>query len=296
MYEHTREAINSVLEQTYEDIQIIVVVDGNESLYERLVTAYGDCSDIVFHCNDKNIGLSGSRNNALKYVTGDVVALLDDDAIANERWIEELVDVYERRDAIAAGGKMIPLWVAGKPQFLPEEFYWLVGVTHRDFADPGEEVRNTFGSNISFKTDVLQSLGGFDTTVGPQGENNLQAEETLLCARMRQQYGQGVIYNPDAKVAHKVFEYRTEKRWLLERAFWQGYSKRAVTALLPDNSGNEESAFLKQLLVEFIPSRLRSFIITPQLDKLSQLIAIVLLTVTVGVGYGYGILREVVDQ
>jgi glycosyltransferase involved in cell wall biosynthesis len=291
MYEHFQDSLESIRSQTYDDIEIIVVVDGNEALYDRIESEYGGDDDLKLHCNDENVGLSGSRNNALEYVTGDVVALIDDDAVADERWVEELVSVYEERDAIAVGGKMTPIWVAGKPEFLPEEFYWLVGVTHRGFAESGEEVRNTFGSNISFRTEVLKELGGFATEVGRQGEKNLQAHETEFCARMREEYGKGVIYNPDAKVGHKVFEWRTDKRWLLERSFWQGYSKRAMETLVSEESSEEESDFLKQLLFEFVPSRVRSLVAGPNVTEAKQLLALFVLTGTVGVGYLYGLAK-----
>ncbi|MEF8938006.1 MAG: glucosyl-dolichyl phosphate glucuronosyltransferase [Halovenus sp.] len=291
MYEHFVDCFESIQHQTYDDVEIVVIVDGNEPLYERIDGAYGDLPDVTIDCNDENLGLSGSRNNALEHVTGDVVALIDDDAVADERWIEELVSVYEQRDAIAVGGKMTPIWVAGKPDFLPEEFYWLVGVTHRGFAEPGEEVRNTFGSNISFRTHVLEELGGFETQVGRQGEKNLQAHETEFCARMREEYGRGVIYNPDAEVGHKVFEFRTDIEWLLERAFWQGYSKRAMETLVSADSSAEESDFLRQLLVEFVPDRLRSMLSAPSTTKAEQFGTLVLLTGTVGAGYLYGLIK-----
>jgi len=291
MYEHFQDSVESVRSQTYDDLEIIVVVDGNDALYARIDAEYGGDSDLKIHCNEDNVGLSGSRNNALEFVTGDVVALIDDDAVADERWVEELVSVYEERDAIAVGGKMTAIWITGKPEFLPEEFYWLVGVTHRGFAESGEEVRNTFGSNISFRTEVLKELGGFATEVGRQGEKNLQAHETEFCARMRDEYGKGVIYNPDAAVGHKVFEWRTDERWLLERSFWQGYSKRAMETLVSEESSEEESDFLRKLFFEFVPSRIRSLPSDPTAPAAKQLFALFVLTGTVGVGYLYGLVK-----
>jgi glycosyltransferase involved in cell wall biosynthesis len=291
MYEHFQESLESVRDQTYDPIEIVVMVDGNETLYEQIETEYGGLEEVTIHCNDENLGLSGSRTRAIQFVTGDVVALIDDDAVADERWIEELVSVYEATDAIAAGGKITPLWVAGKPGFLPEEFYWLVGVTHRGFADPWEEVRNTNGSNISFRTWVLEELGGFETDVGRKGENNLQAHETEFCSRMREEYGRGVVYNPDAQVGHKVFEYRTDKRWLLDRAFWQGYSKRAMEDIVSEDATEEEFLFLDQLLFTFVPGRVKSLLFGPSLQKVLQLVALFVLTATVGVGYLYGMVK-----
>jgi glycosyltransferase involved in cell wall biosynthesis len=287
-YDAFTEAVESVLSQTYDDVELVVVVDGNRSLYDRIIEAYGS---LTVHLNEENVGLSESRNRGVERASGDVIAFLDDDAVADERWVEELVSVYESRDAIAVGGKMVGQWVAGKPSFLPEEFYWLVGVTHRGFAEPGQEVRNTFGSNISFRREVFEEIGEFDPELGRRGSLNIQAEETIFCVLMCEQYGHGVVYNPDAVVAHKVFDYRTEPKWLVERAFWQGYSKRVMEQLIEEGSDNE-TAFLKQLLGEFVPSRCKNLIRSPTAPKLLQLLSIVVFTVAVGLGYGYGIGRE----
>jgi len=291
MYDHFKEAAESVLSQTHDEIELVVIVDGTEAVYTNAVEEYGDYANVVLHCNEENVGLLESRNTGVKLANGDVVAFIDDDAIADEQWIEELVRTYERTDAIAAGGKMIPDWVAGKPSFLPAEFYWLIGVTHRGFPDASVEVRNTNGSNISFRRNVFLKLDGFDPAIGGRtGDANLQGGETELCSRMRAHYDQGVMYNPDAIVAHKVFEYRTRPRWLLDRAFWQGYSKRGMEVFVPESSA-EERAFLGQLVREFGPTRVRELYQRPNRTKLKQLITLVVLTGTVGLGYLYGILK-----
>jgi glycosyltransferase involved in cell wall biosynthesis len=291
IYEHFEEAVESVLEQTYDDVELVLVSDGNEAVYQRMQADYGDRSDTIVSRTEENVGISAARNHGIDLATGDVVAQIDDDAVADERWIEELVSVYEETDAVAAGGKMTPLWVDGKPEFLPEEFYWLIGVTHRGFAEPGEEVRNTFGSNISFRMEVIEELGGFDPHVGRKGEAEIQAHESELGTRLRREFDRGVIYNPNAEVAHKVFDYRTEPVWLAKRAFWQGYSKRALETLIPDAESGEESDFLRFLLSDSIPLRLRRLVSAPSVSVMSQLVWLVLLTGLVGFGYLYGIVK-----
>jgi len=291
IYDHFQETVDSVLAQTYDDIELVLVSDGNEAVYQRMLDDYGHRDDTIISRTEENVGISAARNHGIEQATGDVVAQIDDDAIADPEWIDELVGVYESTDAIAVGGKMTPKWVAGKPKFLPEEFYWLIGVTHRGFAEPGEEVRNTFGSNISFHREVITELGGFDPNVGRKGDAEIQAHESELCTRLRQKFGRGVVYNPDAKVAHKVFDYRTEPKWLIKRAFWQGYSKRALETLLPDASRQEESAFLSFLLLDSVPLRVRRFVSSPSTTPIAQLVWLVLLTGLVGLGYVYGIIK-----
>lgn len=293
-FDRFRDAADSVLAQTH-PTELVVVVDGSPALAERVRETYGSHDDVRLFVNDENRGLLESRNTGVELAAGDVVAFLDDDARAHPAWVERLVAAYEDEDALAVGGRMVPEWVAGKPSFLPEEFYWLVGVTHRGFGSGGDEeregeVRNTFGSNLSFRREVFTSLGGFDPAIGGRkGDRNLQGGETELCARLRKEYGEGVYYTPTAEVAHKVFDYRTKPRWLADRAFWQGYSKRAMEELVPDSTG-EESEFLGRLLTDFLPHRFRELFREPTGGKLLQLLSLVAFTLLVGLGYCYGVL------
>ncbi len=106
----------------------------------------GNRDDVLTHCNDANVGLLESRNNGAEVATGDVVAFIDDDAIADEEWVAALVDAYEQQDALAVGGRMTPAWVAGKPSVLSEEFYWLVGCDERGFGDGDPDEPASFGT------------------------------------------------------------------------------------------------------------------------------------------------------
>ena len=124
-YEDFEEALNSLYAQNYNNLEIIVVVDGNRELYDRIVESGIVDADKVkgkvkVILNEKNLGLSESRNKGIKEAKGDVIAFFDDDAVADKNWIKELVRMYEEKEAIAAGGKILPEWEAKKPKFLPE--------------------------------------------------------------------------------------------------------------------------------------------------------------------------------
>jgi glycosyltransferase involved in cell wall biosynthesis len=290
LYDDFQEAVESIFDQTHDDVELILVSDGSEAVHEQMQADYGDMSDVVVTMTEENVGVSAARNHGLQQATGDVVAQMDDDALADPEWVAELVRVYEETDAIAVGGKITPEWVAGKPRFLPEEFYWLIGVNDRWFAEPMEEVRNTYASNISFKREVIEELGGFDPNVGRKGDREIQATESEIGTRLRQEFDRGVIYNPEAKVAHKIFDYRTEREWIAKRAFWQGYSKRVLEVLLPEASTDEESEFLAFLAFDAVPRRLRKLVSGPSVAKAEQLVWLGLLTALVGFGYVYGII------
>mgnify|MGYP002124720010 CR=1 FL=1 len=292
LYPHVREAAEGVLGQTHDDIELILIVDGDEKLYRKLEADFGDRDDVQLLLNDENIGLSASRNRGIEVATGDVVAFLDDDAVPEPDWVETLVGGYERHDALAVGGRMTPIWLDGKPTYLPSEFYWLIGVTHEGHPETEQEVRNTFGSNISFRRTVLEELGGFDEQLGRTGAAQLQGEETELADRLYEEYGERVWYLPDAEVGHKIFPYRLHPTWLLSRAFWQGYSKQKMEQPATD-AESSESAFLRHLLVQSIPRRLRDVVSTHAIDNALQLAMLLLLTGAVGFGYLYGVAHTI---
>jgi len=261
------EAVNSIKNQTYKNFEIIGIVDGNDSLFKKLK------SKKVLNklsLNKNNLGLSKSRNKGIEKASGNIIAFLDDDAIADRNWLKELERMYKKYNAIAVGGRLIPKWVTKKPNFLPEEYYWLIGATHKSFPEKVTEVRNTFGSNISFKTDILKVLEGFRNEIGVKGKKLLQAEETELCERMREKFGKGVIYNPGAIVYHKIFPERLRLTFLLRRAFWQGYSKRIMKE--EGCALKEENTFLKEIF-------------NGVFERIAQIITLFILTSTVLIGY-----------
>ena len=276
------EAIESLVAQTYTDLELIVVVDGDKSLYEQIMTDKVPVDDVIL--NDENMGLSKSRNRGVNVASGEVIVFFDDDAVADRDWIKELVRMYDEYDAIAAGGKLVPLWIGGKMNFLPEEYYWLIGATHRGFAEGITEVRNTFGSNISFRTEVLDALGCFRGEMGVRGSGALQGEETEMCALMKERFGKGVMYNPDAIVHHKIVSARTKVTFLMRRAFWQGYSKRMIAEM--GYSMDVEGDFLRDLVCVGVFGRVKE-ILRFKIVPAVQIFFLGLFTATVFLGYMY---------
>lgn len=283
-YQDLMDALSSLRAQSYAKIEIILVIDGNPELHEKVKHVAEDPRINVI-LNERNLGLSESRNRGVSRARGDIIAFFDDDAVADADWVEELVRMYRERDAIAAGGRILPLWLEGKPKCLPEEFYWLVGATHKGFPEEVTEVRNTFGSNLSFRSDVLKALGGFRGEMGVRAKGQLQGEETEICDRMKDKFGKGVIYNNKAIVYHKVFPERLRWKFLLVRAFWQGYSKKIMKEM--GRSLSEEGKFLSSL-----ENGIAERVMSGSFTKYCQLAALLMLTCAVGLGYIYRAVRS----
>ncbi|PSP38606.1 glycosyl transferase family A [Halobacteriales archaeon QH_7_65_31] len=292
-YTDLRAAADSVLAGTYDDVELVLVSDGSARVTELLNRDYGDHPDARIASLDENQGLLVARNRGAAVATGDLIAFIDDDAIAAPDWLERLVAAHEARDRRATGGRMIPRWIADEPSFLPEEFYFLIGAAHRGFGPDGDreregEIRNGMGSNLAVRAETFDALGGFEPTVGGrEGDKQLQGGETELCIRLAAEFDEGVWYVPDAVVEHKIYPYRTEPGWLLKRAFWQGVSKRGMARFVPESSG-DETAFLGRLVGAYLPDRVRGLLADPTSAKLQQLVMLLALTLVTGLGYLYG--------
>ncbi len=93
--EEIRESIESVLNQTYEDLELIVVNDGGTDEVEKIINDFN--SNQIRYCKLKeNRGLSGALNEGLKVARGRYVAYLDDDDVYYRRHIETLVAFIEK--------------------------------------------------------------------------------------------------------------------------------------------------------------------------------------------------------
>jgi glycosyltransferase involved in cell wall biosynthesis len=80
--EHLHQCIGSILKQTFTDFEFIILNDSpdNKEL-EQAILSYSD-PRIKYHKNEKNIGISASRNRLLELATGEYIAIFDHDDIS----------------------------------------------------------------------------------------------------------------------------------------------------------------------------------------------------------------------
>lgn len=88
---YLEKCINSLLSQTLEDIQIILVNDGSKDNSGNISKEYEkNNKDRVIYVEKENGGLSDARNYGLKYATGDFIAFLDSDDYIEKNAYEEM--------------------------------------------------------------------------------------------------------------------------------------------------------------------------------------------------------------
>ena len=88
---YLEKCINSLLSQTLEDIQIILVNDGSKDNSGNIAKEYEkNNKNRVIYVEKENGGLSDARNYGLKYATGDFIAFLDSDDYIEKNAYEEM--------------------------------------------------------------------------------------------------------------------------------------------------------------------------------------------------------------
>jgi GT2 family glycosyltransferase len=278
------QAVDSLLAQSHLLEEIIIVVDGNREVYDRVTAIYSEKPRVKAVLLPESLGVSEARNAGWRTARGDIIAFMDDDAAASPEWIAELAETHRIHGVSAAAGRILPIWEGPGADF-PEELYWLLGLTHHGFAeDKVTEVRNAFGPNMSFRREVFDRIGGFRRELGfaRNGNAYVQAEEVDLGLRLKESTGRGVLYNPAAVVYHRVPEAKLKLPTVIRRSFYQGYSKALIRKLNQTGALDVEKGYLKDILLHFLPARLVKAYRPSEARK-----ALVLAASTASVGAGF---------
>jgi GT2 family glycosyltransferase len=223
----------------------VIVVDASpdESTYNLVV---GEFPTVRYIRNPLGPGTMGaSRNLGLAASTGDVVVFVDDDAYADDRWLELLLEPYADPGVGGVGGRA-SRDIAGEEHFGVDEIGLLRpdGTLTGNFAaDPGHivEVDHFLGANMSYRRSVLEGLGGIRD--GYPG--TCLREDTDLSLRVKLS-GWKLVYVPDAWVLHVAAPYVRGSRFDLR---YQYYGQRNHVVLLARIFGPGSRQFRRYVVV-----------------------------------------------
>lgn len=160
--DYLQDAIDSILQQTVSDFELIIVDDASPYHLETIVNRYDD-QRVIFHKNKENIGgknLVENWNKCIKYAKGDYVILASDDDIYSPLFLQQVdervkeypeVDIIRSRvNRIDSKGTITDIEQVYKPYMPFSEFvfYWSKGIINCI-------------ANYVFKRTSLLNAGGF---------------------------------------------------------------------------------------------------------------------------------------
>ncbi len=217
--DYVQECVESVLDQTYKPSELIVVDNGSsDGSLDYLRNLPSACVNLIRL--PSNRGFAGGTNAGIRASRGEFVALLNNDAVADRHWLENLVDslspdagmvaskilFYSRRNVIDKTGHL----------FYPDGLNRGRGAGDQDrgqFDHPGE-ILFPDGCAALYRRKMLEEIGLFDEQFFAYGDD----ADLGLRARWR---GWKCMYAPGAVVYHRhsssLGKYSPEKAFLVER-------------------------------------------------------------------------------
>jgi glycosyltransferase involved in cell wall biosynthesis len=253
-------AAGSILPQLRAADELLIVIDHNDALFHQAVEHFAATSKVRVVRNFAEPGLSGARNTAIAESAGDVIAFLDDDAVAGSNWLPEVRSALAAPDVVAVGTAAAPVWPGGvRPGWFPPEFDWVVGCSYEGLPTERAEVRNVFGGAMAFYREVAAEAGGFASSLGRVGAGPAGCEETELCIRIRQQRAAArIVYLPDVYIDHLVTPARTRFSYFVRRCIGEGRSKARVSRLVGARDGlSSERSYVAVMLPRGVARGLR---------------------------------------
>ena len=188
------------LREGLDDSAEVVVVDASANDHGELAREV-DAAVVYVHAPHLAGWMTRSRNEALRWVRGEIVSFLDDDVVLRSGWQQSLLTAFDDPTVVAVSGRTCN-GVPGEEHYDRPIGRLLADGTLTDgFAslpDGPVDVDHGIGANMSFRRSVLAELGGFrDDYPG-----TALREDTDIFLRIRALGGRA-LFAPQAAVDHK---------------------------------------------------------------------------------------------
>ncbi len=171
--------------------------------------------------------LPKARNLGISEAKGKIIAFVDDDAIAGENYIENLLENIKRFPEFSAfGGPVFPLYEGGKePVWMSswlQRIYSLVhlGNVYREFRP-----KYPVGANMIFRKKIFERYGHFDV------ETN-RSDDKQFFYKIRRA-GEKVLYFPNVRVRHFIDKNRQTRDYVIRTSYLNGVADRKMLRHLP---------------------------------------------------------------
>jgi len=273
-WELLQQAVASACDQTLLPAEVIVPIDNNEELLRigqstwaatgmglgvpvRVISSEfiheeWDLS-VHFHAHGtkRRFGAGQARNAAAEQAKGEILAFLDDDAVAETTWIEELLKPYSDPSVLAVGGAPHPNYETERPLWFPRQFDWVFGCAYEGLPTITGPFPRLIGANMSVCADALKQIGGF---------HSIDFDDMDMCHRVAALGGPAsVIFAPSAVVRHYVPAQRVSWHYFWRRCFYVNRSKvEAHRRMGAASSFGPDVAFVARTVTVGVMHELRS--------------------------------------
>jgi len=207
----------------------LIVVDNNSTDDTRDVveTAAAGFPVPLRYVFEREQGRSPALNTGIGLSRGEIIVTTDDDVRAAPDWLDRASAGLDRLHCDYAGGRVLPIWRAARPSWLPDRGgkQWAV-IALLDYGPEPLEfgAKVPLGVNMAFRRSAFDRAGLFDSQTGRKAGTLLGQEVREWCIRARAAGLRG-CYVPDMVVQHVIPAARLNKRYFRRWFFWRGISR-----------------------------------------------------------------------
>jgi glycosyltransferase involved in cell wall biosynthesis len=208
-----KDTVDSLLGQSVKPFEVIVIDNGsNPPLNIELRSR--NIKRIRF---DQEVGLSNARNYGISIARGGYIAFIDDDAVADRRWLEEIQKGIDVADIL--GGPIRPAHQAVPPEWWNEKDFG-------ECAGIGNALnRFIWGGNMVVRKGAFSTVGLFNPILGRRNGKLLGFEEVDFIDRATKK-GLSAQFMPAAVVYHKVTRKRMTFGYIVRWSYNAGKSRK----------------------------------------------------------------------
>jgi glucosyl-dolichyl phosphate glucuronosyltransferase len=221
------DCVESLKKQTLPPKEIVVVLDPDKTLVSYYRSRLDSSVKLVV---SDAFGLSAARNKGIKSCDSEIIAFIDDDAVADSDWLRNLASNFSDSSVIGVGGRIIPVWPDQNPDWFPEELFWIIGCSYKGLPTKKAPIRNPIGCNMAFRRSTFEKAGYFNIDTGRVGNVLMGHDDTEFGIRATNTLaGTIIIYEPKAVVYHRVSKNRVSLNYVLKRSYSEGFSKALIS-------------------------------------------------------------------
>jgi len=228
---HTIRSISGI--ETADNWELIVV-DNNSHDETRAVVQAAQCGFPVSlrYVFEAEQGRCAALNAGIRESKGEIIVTTDDDVRVEKDWLDRAYDGLESLNCDYVGGKVLPIWGAPRPEWLPNHGgkHWAV-IALLDYGPEPIEFKRLMplGVNMAFRRDAFERVGLWDNRVGRKAGTLLGQEVREWGLRARTA-GLSGFYVPEMTVRHVISSDRLTKRYFRRWFYWHGISRAMLYA------------------------------------------------------------------
>lgn len=152
-----RKCLDSLLAQSYQDFEVIVVDDASTDNTRKILMEYVPRIHFFAFPFNVNVGQARCRNQAAKHAQGKYLVFIDADCIADKDWLQELLNAH----FICVGGAQKLPFDASFKQRMIFAFMKRIGFITEYAGNNMRGVEHIPSCNAFYRKDIFDKLGGF---------------------------------------------------------------------------------------------------------------------------------------